>query len=700
MDRTPVSGPDRVELARRWTQEIINTSYVPFARQEVQGFLAVHVDELLAAMTAADEPGPPATGVGSGLVEVHFTHTDALARTLRLLAAELPRLLPGAAPARIAAVLGALAAGFAGKLRCRTLEQQEVIKQAVLRARDAAEEALRASEARSRAVFVSSALGIAIATLDGTIEEVNPSMERIFRCTGRRLVGDSMFDLADQDWIDDLRAADGDLVVGRSERFQRDLRFSGPDGAHIWTRLSASLVRDAHGEPDYQVLLYEDITERHMLQEQFRRQATHDPLTGLANRILLKTTMDAALEPTHPGRRVGLCYFDLDGFKAVNDSLGHPAGDDLLRAVAQRMQALTTGESMLTARMGGDEFVVLTADSQGTARQLELVERILAEITRPVRIGGHELTASASVGVVECEVATTSPDELLRDADITLYRAKADGRAQWMLFDPHRNADARRRFRLSAAMPAALEQNDMFVEYEPVVWLETGALVAADAQLRWDHPELGELGEEHFIELAEETGMITRLGSWLLERVCEQALVWARRFGRSAPIARVNLSARHFRDPELVGDLQRILRETGLPPGRLALGMPESALFDASGDPLDVLDIIAEMGVRPTLFDFGRDLALIPRLRPLPLTAVQIRGDYLDSFTEPAGPDPLDEHLVSSLAESARLLRVPVVAHGVRTDEQAKRLRQLGVRAVQGPYTGGRASAGEIEVML
>ncbi|PFG95095.1 PAS domain S-box-containing protein/diguanylate cyclase (GGDEF)-like protein [Saccharopolyspora erythraea NRRL 2338] len=695
-----MSGPHRAELAKRWTREIINTSYVPMARQDLEAFLADRLDELATAMTGGDASADLAAGVGERMVGIHLTNTTAVARTLRLLAAELPRLVAEAEPGRINAVLGALGAGYARRLRERTLAEQEVIKQAVLRARDAAEEALRASEARSRAVFVSSALGIAIAGLDGTIDEVNPSMEQIFDGVGTQLVGGTLFDLVDEDWLADLRTADAELAAGETERFQRDLRYTRPDGAHIWTQLSASLVRDARGEPGYQILLYEDITERHMLQEQFRRQATHDPLTGLANRTLLKTRLDSALEQTYPGRRVGLCYFDLDGFKAVNDSLGHPIGDDLLRAIAHRIQTVTGQEGMLTARMGGDEFVVLTPDSQGTAGQLELVERMLAEITRPVHIGGHELTASASVGVVEREVAGTSPDELLRDADITLYRAKAAGRDQWTLFDPERNADARMRFKLSAAMPAALQQNDLFVEYEPIVWLETGAVVGVDARLRWDHAELGELGEEIFVGLAEETGMIARLGSWMLERVCEHALAWVRRFGQAAPVAGVNLSERHFRDPELVGDLQRILRTSGLPPRHLALGVPESALFDHGGDPLDALEILAEMGVRPAIYDFGRDHALVPRLRPLPLNAVQITGEYLDSFAEPGGPDPLDEHLVFSLVESARLLRLPVVARGVHTDEQAKRLQRLGVRGVQGPYTGGPASAGEIAGMI
>lgn len=698
-----ISQADRNRFVSQWTREVIRTSYVPMARRDVEAFLAARFDELLASLFAEEFSGRPAEDVGAEMVRIHFTGTAALERTLRLFATDLPALLPVSGPdvkARLIGLIGALAAGYSAQLREQTLDQQEVIKQAVLQARDAAEEALRASEARLRAVFTLSALGIAIVSLGGVIDEVNAAMRQIFPAAGGDLVGSSMFDLVDEEWETELRLFVAELASGESGRFQTETRFSGPDGTHTWVQLSASLVRDAYGDPDYQVLLYEDITERHMLQEQFRRQATHDPLTGLANRTLLKTRLDTALEASSPGRRVGLCYFDLDGFKTINDSLGHPIGDELLRTVAQRLQALTTARGALATRMGGDEFVVLVPDTEGAPALIEEVEEMIREITRPVRIGGHELNALASVGVVEREVAGTSPDELLRDADITLYRAKADGRAQWVLFDPEQNSMARERFKLSAAMPAALQQNEMFVEYEPVVWLETGKVVAVDARVFWDHEELGELSSSHFLGLAEETGMITRLGSWMLERVCEHAVRWHERFGADTPLAGVGLTRRHFQDPELVRDVRQILVNTGLPVEFLGLSVSEAALFESSGEPVDTVEICRDLGLRLGVHDFGYDYADVRRLRNVPLSAVKIQGDYLQSFTEPSGPDPLDEHLVGGLVRTAQLLGVRVVAGGVSTELQAKRLQQLGVMAVHGPYTGGLASAMEIEAML
>ncbi|MHA6804974.1 putative bifunctional diguanylate cyclase/phosphodiesterase [Salinifilum ghardaiensis] len=692
--------PEREAIAREWASRILATSYVPLSRQEVVALLRGHVDTLLAA-AAGRRPQEAASEAGGHLVRLHFTRSVALERSLELLGERLPACRSDADPGQLNAVLSAFAAGFAGQLREVTLQQQENVKQAVMSARDRAEEALRASETRSRTVFEASAVGIAIARLDGVVEETNPAMHRIFQAFPEELLGTHVVRLADGEWEQELRDGQEAIAAGEKDFHQVDLRFTGSDGEEVWTQLSATLVRDQHGAPEYQVLLYEDITHRHMLQEHFRRQATQDPLTGLANRTLLTNRVESALLPDPPGRRVGICYFDLDGFKAVNDSLGHPVGDELLRQVAHRLQALTESDGALAARMGGDEFVVLVPDSKGPEPLVRRVEEMLAEITRPVRVGQHELTAEASVGVVERPVARTGVEELLRDADITLYRAKVDGRAQWVLFDSEHNAAARDRFRLSADLPSALDGEELYLEYLPVRALGSGRVVAVDTQVWWDHNEFGELHADRFLGLAEETGMITRLGNWMLERVCEHVATWTEQLGGDrCPVALVRLSERHCRDADVVGDVQRILTGSGVRPDRLAFGLPEPALFDADGDPVDVVEIFADMGVRLVVHRFGEDPTRLRRMRQLPVHAVEIGGSYLDSFAGAAGPEVFDEHHLRTLTTAAGLLELPVFATGVNTAVQAERLRAEGVSFAQGEHIGGSHSALEVSAAL
>lgn len=700
-------SPDQLAFVRQWTREIISTSYVPKSRMEIERFLGECTSELVDSLVAERFSTGPAAAVGARMVEAHFTGAAALDRSLQLFATKLPELIEptdteGLLP-RVAALLGAFGAAFSDGLRERTLAEQEVIKQSVLCAKDAAEEARRASVARFRAVFTSSAIGIAIVDLQGAMLECNRALSEITGRSEQELEDWTVYSFAEQVGDEKLRLHEAELVSGNLERFHVECEFLNGD-ERVVTELAVSLVRNAKGSPDYQVVLVQNVTRRYMLQQEMHRQAMHDPLTGLANRTLLKTRMEVALEPTYPGRRVGLCYFDLDGFKAINDSLGHPIGDDLLRAVAQRLQALTMAEGLLAARMGGDEFVVLTPDSSGTTALIETVQRMLESITTPVRISGHELNASASVGVVECEVKDIGSDDLLRDADITLYRAKGQGKAQWALFDSETNEVDRRRFKLSATMPAALDEYQFFVEYRPVIRLETSELVAVEAFIRWDHPEFGELEATEFRTLAEETGLIVRLGNWALEQVCSHAARWVERLGEQAPVVSLSLSRRHFRAPDFVGDVQAILARTGMPAEKLSFAVPEGALFDEQGDPVDNVEIFAEMGIRLVIDDFGSHYRQLSLLRPFSegrlIETVTISGEHLRSFDRPEGPDPMDEHIVSSLITAARLLGFYVAAGRLDTADQVERLHKMGVQSAQGECLGGVVSAMEIEQLI
>lgn len=684
-----VSLADRRRYAAAWAQALMGTSYVPMTSAEVEVRLRGYTDRLVEAL--AGEPFDPAEAhaVGADLVAVHFTSAESLARTVDLLGTEALSIFHiDDTPewrGRVSAVQGELCTGFVRAARKRTLDEQEAIRQAVLDARDAVELALRTSEARFRAIFTEALIGIGIADMSGRLLEVNASYRRILGISG-----EEARNLRAHDWMhpsdsDDTWWVYEQLVRGEREQYRLEKQFIRPDGGRVWTDLIVSLVRGEDGLPLYQVAMIEDVTDRRLLQERLRHQAMHDPLTGLSNRALFLERLTNAIQSRGPHERVALCYMDLDGFKVINDSLGHHVGDDLLVAVGERLAFSVRGEDRLVARMGGDEFVILIEDSTGTEAAIEVADQILDALVEPIRIGGHELSVSASIGIVERSVESQSAAELMRDADVTLYWAKAEGKGQWALFDTDRNAAEVAQFRLSATMPAALEREEFYVEYQPLVGLSGFGVTGVEALVRWWHPDLGRLGPDKFIALAEETGLIVSLGRWVLRSACLQAKEWQNEFGDQAPFVSVNLAVRQSRDPDLVSDVAEILKETGLDASRLQLELTESAVMDTSG-PLDALRALSRMGVRIAIDDFGTGYSNLAYLRHLPVHELKIAGSFMEGLREAERPDPVDARIVGTLVELAHALGLTVTAEGVETHAQARRMAEIGCETAQGYF--------------
>jgi diguanylate cyclase (GGDEF)-like protein len=413
-----------------------------------------------------------------------------------------------------------------------------------------------------------------------------------------------------------------------------------------------------------------------------RYQANHDPLTGLANRALFTERLHAAFS-SGAGGRIGLCYLDLDGFKVINDSLGHVVGDQLLVAVASRLDGLVSADGRLVARMGGDEFVVLVEQSSTVAEVVELAKDILACLAEPVRIGGHRLSVSASIGIVERAAAESSPADLMRDADITLHWAKADGKNRWACYDQERNANEIARFTLAATMPAALAHGEFYVDYQPLLQLGDGKVFGVEALVRWAHPEFGRLGPDRFIGLAEETGLIVPLGRWVLAEACDQAREWLNTYGADAPIVSVNLAARQVAEPSLVDEVRAILEAAALPASRLQLELTESAIMGTAGAPLDALRELADLGVRIAIDDFGTGYSNLAYLRHLPVHALKIAGSFVEGLRDGAAAS-VDTRIVTALVQLAHTLGLDVIAEGVETQSQVDLLRQIGCDSAQG----------------
>ncbi|MEV7811726.1 MULTISPECIES: putative bifunctional diguanylate cyclase/phosphodiesterase [Streptomyces] len=680
-------------LTTIWSRALFPVTSTSLTRTEFEEQLLPLARRLSELLRARSFDAEAAKAVGAALVGAHCTDPEALARTLDCVDAYLVLYCGEGGPQdelriRSSRLQHAMAAGYAQALRERTLAEQEAIAQAALQAQGVVAQALHASEARFRAVFEGAAIGIGIADLDGNVLQVNEALLRMFGLSEQTLRGRRV-----QDWVHPEDAPQtwrlyDELVRGEREHYHVEKAFNRPDGTVLWTNLTVSLLRDADGDPQYQLALMEDTTERRLLNLRLRYEATHDALTGLPNRSLFFERLEKALSAGE-GQRFGLCYLDLDGFKTINDSLGHAAGDRLLVEVADRLQSCATAPGEMVARLGGDEFVALTT-GPGTERKVdELAERIMNALVTPISIDGRDLMVRGSLGIVEGPAGERTAAEVLRSADITMYRAKSAGGNRSELADPEADARAITRHGLTTALPTALERGEFFIEYQPLVHLGDGSVRGAEALVRWLHPQHGVLGPDRFIPLAEHTGLIVPLGRWVLEESIRQARAWRERHGeqRAAGPLRinVNLSPCQLSHPGLVQDTVDILERTGVTPDALCLEVTESALIGADDDLLKPLRRLAEMGVDIALDDFGTGYSNLANLRRLPVSVLKLDRSFTQGMQQfPA--DPVDLKIVEGIVSLAHSLDLAVTVEGVETGAQAEQLRILGCDTAQGWY--------------
>ncbi|MFM9369887.1 putative bifunctional diguanylate cyclase/phosphodiesterase [Streptomyces sp. Da 82-17] len=681
-------------FATIWSRAVFPATATSLSRAELEQQLVPLARRLRDALSARALDAAEGQAVGAALVGTHCTDPEALSRTLDVIDAYLVLYCADEDDergkdelrSRCSRLQHAVAAGFAQALRERTLAEQEAISRAALDARHAVAEALHASEARFRAVFERAAIGIGIADLDGTVLQVNDTLTRMFggglehQIRGRNISDWTHPDDAPQVW----RLYE-ELVRGEREEYRVEKPYYRHDGTVLWTNLTVSLLRDAEGRPQYQLALMEDTTERRLLNLRLRYEATHDALTGLPNRTLFFERLEKALA-AGDGNRFGLCYLDLDGFKAINDSLGHAAGDRLLVEVADRLQSCATAPGEMVARLGGDEFVALTTGPDTEREVDELAGRILSMLAIPVRIEGREITVRGSIGIVEGPAGERSPAEVLRSADITMYRAKSAGGNRFELADPEVDARTITRHGLTTALPAALARGEFFIEYQPLVHLADGSVSGAEALVRWTHPQHGVLGPDRFIPLAEHTGLIVPLGRWVLEEAVRQARDWKQRHADAGPLRiNVNLSPVQLHHPHLVSDTVEILERVGLEPEALCLEVTESALIGADDDLLKPLRRLAEMGVDIALDDFGTGYSNLANLRRLPVSVLKLDRSFTQGMQR-YPVDPVDLKIVEGVVSLAHSLDLAVTVEGVETGAQAEQLRELGCDTAQGWY--------------
>ncbi|SOE07451.1 bifunctional diguanylate cyclase/phosphodiesterase [Streptomyces sp. Ag109_G2-15] len=694
MSAEPDGPEDRLRrLTTIWSRAVFPVTSTSLTRAEFTEQLLPLARRLSHLLRARSFDSEEAKAVGAALVEAHCTDPEALTRTLDCVDAYLVLYCGEDGPQdelrmRSSRLQHAMAAGYAQALRERTLTEQEAIAQAALQAQGVVAQALHASEARFRAVFEGAAIGIGIADLEGNVLQVNEALLRMFGGSEQTVRGRNVMEWTHPEDAPQTWKLYDELVRGEREHYHVEKAFNRPDGTVLWTNLTVSLLRDADGAPQYQLALMEDTTERRLLNLRLRYEATHDALTGLPNRTLFFERLEKALGAGE-GQRFGLCYLDLDGFKTINDSLGHAAGDRLLVEVADRLQSCATAPGEMVARLGGDEFVALTT-GPGTEREVdELAERILNALITPISIDGRDLLVRGSLGIVEGPAGERTAAEVLRSADITMYRAKSAGGNRSELADPEADARAITRHGLTTALPTALERGEFFIEYQPLVHLGDGSVRGAEALVRWLHPQHGVLGPDRFIPLAEHTGLIVPLGRWVLEESIRQAREWRERYGEqttAGPLRiNVNLSPCQLSHPGLVQDTVEILERAGVAPDALCLEVTESALIGADDDLLKPLRRLAEMGVDIALDDFGTGYSNLANLRRLPVSILKLDRSFTQGMQQfPA--DPVDLKIVEGIVTLAHSLDLAVTVEGVETGAQAEQLRILGCDTAQGWY--------------
>ncbi|GMU78256.1 MAG: GGDEF domain-containing protein [Acidimicrobiia bacterium] len=618
-----------------------------------------------------------------------FVHPDDRARVSQQLLGTLSRPGTVSAPVEFRVIL---ANGTWHLLEAvgTNLTDDPAVEGIVVNARDVterrwAEAELREAQERFRSAFEHAPIGMALAATGGELFRVNRALTQMLGRAEDELLGESILQLThplDQPAIEQHLDA---LVTGEIPSYQVEQRLLHTDGREVWVAVSASLVRDPAGTPLYVVYQVEDVTARRRDGERLAHQAIHDPLTGLPNRLLFVDRLRHAL--AHDGaHHNAVLFLDLDHFKVINDSLGHSAGDRLLVTVADRLRKAVRPDDTV-ARFGGDEFTVLCHDVPDEGVAIEIADRISAAVSKPVHLAEGEVYVTVSVGIALSGGELETPETLLRNADAAMYGAKERGRACIELYDTGSRDRAVTYLRTGNELHRALERNELCVHYQPVIALGTGRISGFEALVRWQHPERGLVGPDHFIPLAEDTGLVVPIGAWVLEQACRQAASW-HTSGARVSIS-VNLSARQLAQHTLPETVASVIRRTGIDPDLVWLEITESSLMRDAESAVSTLHALTALGVHLAVDDFGTGYSSMTYLKRFPVESLKVDRSFVDGL----GREPEATAICTAVVSLAHALGMRAVGEGVETPDQLAALRTLGCELAQGFLFGRPAPA-------
>ena len=520
---------------------------------------------------------------------------------------------------------------------------------------------------------------IAVVVKDVTTRKfvlVNRAFEAMLKVSRNEVLGKTVFDIYRTKDAERIDASDSEALAGEFGARANDYEVEMPDGESRVLATNRLVVRDSQGLARHLIVVIDDITERKKSEQRIAFMAHHDVLTGLPNRLaIMEKIEEEVARHRRRGDSFAVLLLDLDRFKHVNDTLGHAVGDALLRETAVRLKG-SLRETDVLARLGGDEFAIVQDRENGQRNStFTLADRIIDIISKPFNIDGNEVNIATSIGVALAPEHATTSDSLMKMADLALYRAKSDGRNRYRVFDPEMSMAASARHELESELRRAIQKEELELHYQPIVDTKTLSVCGAEALIRWRHPTKGMILPDQFIPLAEETGMITQIGEWLLQTACTEAAGWP----DGIKIA-VNLSAVQFRKNNLIDVVICALAQSGLPPERLELEITETALIESATECLPVLRQFKNLGIAIALDDFGTGYSSLSQLMMFPFDKIKVDRSFTQNLTKRTECAAI----IAATLTLARSLDIATTAEGVETVEQYRLLRLAGVTSLQG----------------
>jgi diguanylate cyclase (GGDEF)-like protein/PAS domain S-box-containing protein len=554
------------------------------------------------------------------------------------------------------------------------------------------------AETKYRSIFENAIEGIFQVNLEGKVVSANPAMARILGYANPQELMNGLGDFCSRLCEDASKREKFFRVLDDHGSVQAfEVQTSRQDGQALWASINAHLVSGKTSEDVHFEGTLEDISDHKRFEEQLLHQSLHDALTGLPNRALFSDRLSQAISRTaRHNSFFALLYLDVDRFKVINDSLGHAAGDQFLLKLAERLRGCTR-EADTLARLGGDEFAVISEQVRTLSGATMVAERILEEMRKPFTIDGREIYSTVSIGIICCGGTCGTAEEVLRDADLTMYRAKSNGKARYEVFDNALHEQTIQLLTMETEFRAALARNEFELHYQPIVDVVSGETVSLEALLRWKHPERGYIPPLEFIPMAEENGLIVPLGWWVLEEACRQLEALQARFPRKVPLSMsVNISAKQFSQADLSQKLRTLLSQSKIIPGTLELEITESVIMERGEAATDKLEEFKALGLKLFIDDFGTGYSSLSYLHRFPIDMLKIDRSFISEIDATGG----HVEIVRAIVGLGLNLGMGLIAEGVETEAQLAVIRTLGCQLAQGYYFSKPCSARDIEAYI